>query len=129
MTFPLPAPFADAALLLLRVVVALVFLASGWSHVREPEKRGESIGLSPPATLALGIAEVAGAAMLILGLWPQPAALLLIGVMLGAIYKKIFVWETGFWGDEGGGWYYDLLYLAANLAIFATGGGAWVLAG
>lgn len=127
MTFALPAVAIDATLFLLRVVLALVFLTSGWSHVREPEERGESIGFSPAATLLLGIVEVGAASMLILGLWVQPAALLLGGVMVGAIYHKVFVWDSGFWGEEGGGWYHDLFYLVSSLVIFATGGGGWVL--
>lgn len=53
--------------------------------------------------------------------------ILLACVMLGAIYHKIFVWHTGLWGEEGDGWYHDLLYLVASLAIFATGGGGRVL--
>jgi len=47
--------------------------------------------------------------------------------MRGAIHHKIVVWHTGLWGEEGGGWYYDLLHLAASLAIFATRGGAWAV--
>lgn len=128
MTFAVPDAAVDATLFLLRVVLALVFLTSGWSHAREPEERGESIGFPPAATLLLGIVEVGAASMLILGLWVQPAALLLGGVMVGAIYHKVFVWDSGFWGEEGGGWYYDLFYLVASLVIFATGGGGWVLA-
>lgn len=127
MTIPVPDPLVDAALLLLRVVLSLVFLTSGWSHVRQPEERGESIGFSPAATLALGVVEVVAAVMLAVGVWPQPAAALLSCVMAGAIYHKILVWRTGLWGEEGSGWYHDLLYLVANLVIFATGGGGWVL--
>lgn len=124
MIVPVPSVVTDVALLLLRLLIAALFGSSGWSHLTKPEERGESIGLSPAMTLAVGAAEVAGALSVALGLFPQLGALLLMGVMVGAIQKKAFVWKTGFWGDEGNGWYYDLLYLVCNLVIFATGGGA-----
>ncbi|HUG39554.1 MAG TPA: DoxX family protein [Longimicrobiales bacterium] len=118
---------ADVALLLLRLMIAAVFGTSGWSHMRKPRERAESIGMSPAFTLVLGIVEVVGAASVALGIYAQLGAILLIAVMLGAIQKKVFVWKTGFWGEDGQGWYYDLLYLVCNLVILATGGGALVL--
>lgn len=117
----------DLSLLLLRLMMALIFGSSGWAHATKPQERAESIGMSPTFTLALGVAELAGAASILLGLFPEAGALLLMAVMLGATYKKAFVWKTGFWGEDGQGWYYDVLYLVCNLVIFATGGGALVL--
>ena len=124
MIFPELAGFTDLALFLLRLLIAAIFGTSGWSHMTKPKERAESIGMSPSFTLVLGVVELIGAASLILGLYAQVGAILLIGVMLGAIHKKIFVWKTGFWGDEGQGWYYDLLYLVCNVVILASGGGA-----
>ncbi len=115
---------AGSALLLLRVIVGIIFASSGRRHINDPQGRSESLGMSPTTTWILGAVELAAAIALILGVYIQIAALLLIGVMLGAMYKKIFVWETGFYADKGYGWHYDLLLLAAN-AVFATvGGGA-----
>jgi len=65
-------------------------------------------------------------------------ALLLLRVTVAAVFgtsgwshvtiqKKMFVWKTGFWGEKGQGWYYDLLYLVCNLVILTTGGGALVI--
>ncbi|MGH7572161.1 MAG: DoxX family protein [Gemmatimonadota bacterium] len=68
--------------------------------------------------------ELGAAALLVLGLWDQLAALAIIGVMLGAIGKKALVWKTGFWGEGSTGWYYDALYLICALVILTTGGGA-----
>lgn len=123
MVIPGLAGLTDLALLLLRLMIAAIFGTSGWSHVTKPKERAESIRMSPPFTLALGVVELVGAVSLVLGLYPQIGAILLIGVMVGAIQKKMFVWKTGFWGDEGQGWYYDLLYLVCNLVILTTGGG------
>ena len=124
MLFPELAPFADLALFLLRLMIAAIFGTSGWSHMTKPKERAESIDMPPAFTLVLGVVEVASSVALVLGVFPQIASLLLIGVMLGAIQKKVFVWKTGFWGDEGQGWYYDLLYLVCSLVILTTGGGA-----
>lgn len=129
MPIPVPTLFIDLSLLLLRLLIAALFATSGWSHASKPAERAESIGMSPAFTRGLGIAEVAGAASVALGILPQIGALLLIGVMLGAIQKKAFVWRTGFWGEESQGWFYDLLYLTCCLVIVATGGGSLVLVG
>jgi putative oxidoreductase len=119
--------FSDGALLLMRLLVGLVFVTSGWSHIKDPVTRGESIGVSPGFTRFLGLAELAGGLGVALGVLTQVAALGLILVMLGAIQKKIFVWHTGFWGKHSDGWHYDLLFVAMNLVIATTGGGRFVL--
>ena len=125
--FPWLLPFADAALLLMRLLVGLVFITSGWSHARDPVTRAKSIGMSPGFTRFLGIAELAGGLGVALGILTQLAALGLILVMLGAIQKKLFVWHTGFWGEHSDGWHYDLLFVAMCLVIATTGGGRYVI--
>ena len=121
-------PYADHALLLVRLIVGLVFVTSGSSHVKDPVARGKSIGTSPGFTRFLGLAEIAGGAGVALGILTQLAALGLILVMLGAIQKKVFVWKTGFWGQHGSdGWHYELMFVAMNLVIATTGGGRFAL--
>src|SRR5262245_36552961 len=93
MLWPILADYADWALLAMRLLVALVFFQSGWSHVTKTAERAKSIGLSPTFTRLLGIAEIAGALGVAFGVLIQAAALGLILVMLGAIQKKIFVWK------------------------------------
>src|SRR3954468_2323566 len=119
--------YSDHALLLMRLVVGLVFISSGWSHVKDPVTRGKSIGLSPGFTRFIGLAELFGGAGVALGVLPQLAALGLILIMAGAIQKKIFVWHTGFWGKSSDGWHYDLLFVTMCLVIATTGGGRYVL--
>src|SRR5881397_4257701 len=119
--FPALLRFSDVGLLLLRLMVAVVFLDSGWNHLKNPVERAKSIGASPGFTVFLGTAEVLGSVGVALGILTQLAAIGLILIMLGAIQKKIFVWKTGFWG--GHGWHYDLMLLVMNLAIVTTGGG------
>ncbi len=122
-----PWTLENLALLLLRVVLSVVFLSSGWSHVRDPAARGESIGMPAGATFGLGALELVAGVSVALGLFPRAGALMILFVMFGAIYKKVAVWNTGFFGEDNGGWYYDLLYASAALVIFATGGGEWVI--
>ena len=108
-------------------MVGVVFTTSGWSHLKEPETRSKSIGVSKGFTIFLGAAEVAGSLGVMFGVLTQLAACGLILIMLGAIQKKIFVWHTGFWGEKGYGWHYDLMFVVMNLVIIFTGGGHWVL--
>ena len=124
MMFPQLAQFTDVALLLLRVMVGLVFITSGWNHLKDPAARSKDIGMSKGFTIFLGAAEVAGSLGVIFGVLTQLAAAGLILLMLGAIQKKIFFWHTGFWGDSGtNGWSYDLMLVVMNLVIVTTGGG------
>ena len=125
--FPQLAKFTDLSLLLLRWMVAAVFLSSGWAHVRNPKERAKSIGMAPAFTIFLGVAELAGGLGVALGVLTQLAAIGLILIMLGAIQKKIFVWHTGFWGEKASGWHYDLMLLLMNLVIACTDGGSYVL--
>src|SRR5438552_12224481 len=124
MIFPQLATFTDVALLLLRIMVGIVFLTSGWNHLKDPEARSKDIEMSKGFTIFLGAAEIAGSLGVIFGVLAQLAAAGLILIILGAIQKKIFAWHTGFWGKSGtNGWSYDMMLLVMNLIIITTGGG------
>jgi putative oxidoreductase len=125
--FPVLSRFTDVGILLLRLMVGVVFVTSGYSHLKDPEARSKSIGMSKGFTVFLGMAEVAGGLGVAAGVLPQIAAFGLILVMLGAIQKKIFVWHTGFWGEKSSGWHYDLIFVLMNLLIAFTDGGSYVL--
>ena len=128
MIFPQLARFTDVALLLLRIMVGIVFVSSGYSHLKDPEARSKSIEMSKGFTIFLGAAEFAGGLGVISGVLAQLAAIGLILLMFGAIQKKIFVWHTSFWGKSGtDGWSYDTMMIITNLVIITTGGGNLVL--
>jgi putative oxidoreductase len=127
MLFPQLAQFIDLSLLLLRLMLAAVFVTSGWSHFKDPKARAKSIGMAPGFTAFLGAAELAGGLGVAFGVLTQLAALGLILIMLGAIQKKLIVWHTGFWGEKNSGWHYDLMFVIMNLVILCTGGGSYVL--
>lgn len=125
--FPQLLSYSSIALLLLRIMVGIIFVDSGWSHLKDPEGRSKSIGVSKGFTIFLGTAELAGGLGVIFGVLTQLAAAGLILLMLGAIQKKIAVWHTGFWGKGSQGWHYDLMLVVMNLVIITTNGGAYVL--
>jgi putative oxidoreductase len=125
--FPRLARFTDLGLLLLRLMVGLVFVTSGYNHLKDPEGRSKSIEMSKGFTIFLGIAEVAGGLGVAFGVLTQLAAFGLILLMLGAIEKKISSWHTGFWGEKTYGWHYELLFIVMNLVIASTDGGQYVL--
>src|SRR5256885_16185963 len=102
--FPVLSRFTDIGILLLRLMVGVVFVSSGYSHLKDPEARSKSIGMSKAFTVFLGMAEVAGGLGVAVGVLTQIAAFGLILIMLGAIQKKMFVWHTGFWGEKSSGW-------------------------
>jgi putative oxidoreductase len=124
-TIPGALAYADWSLLFLRLVLALVFGTSGFSHLKHPKQRAASIEMSVPFTIFLGAAELAGAIALVLGFMAQWAALGLILVMLGAIYKKVAKWRTGFWGEKSMGWHYEVLMISMNLVIVTMGPGRY----
>jgi putative oxidoreductase len=64
-------------------MVGLVFMVSGWSHLRDPDGRSKDIEMSKGFTIFLGLAELAGSLGVILGVLAQPAAISLILIMLG----------------------------------------------
>lgn len=127
--FPQLHQFADAALLLLRVMVAIVFVSSGRTTLRDPARRAKDIGLSRPVTVVLGAAEILGGLGVAFGILIQLAAAGLVVINLAAIQKKMFVWHTGFWGEASAGWSYDLLFVVMNLVVLTTGGGRFVVWG
>ena len=124
MIFPQLAQFTDIALLLLRLMLGIVFITSGYKHLKDPAARSKDIGMSKSFTIFLGAAELAGGLGVISGVLAQLAAIGLILLMLGAIQKKMFTWRTGFWGKSGtNGWSYDTMLVVMNLVIVTTGGG------
>lgn len=125
--FPGSMRYADWGFLLLRIMVAVVFLTSGWRHVKSPVERAKSLGLSVGFTMFLGWAEILGSLGVLFGVLTQWAALGLILIMFGAIYMKAFKWKTGFWGEKASGWHYELIFIVMNLVILLTDGGRFKL--
>ncbi len=124
--FPFLGQYTDVVLVLLRIMVGLVFIRSGYEDLKDPEARSKDIEQSKNFTIFLGVAEGLGGLAVMVGCFTQLAALGLILVMLGALQKKIFVWKTGFWGKDGLGWNYELILVSMLLVILCTNGGRFV---
>jgi len=116
--------YKDVGLLILRLAVAVIFLYHGLPKLKNSQEMAKSMGWPARAVLALGAAESLSAAGLIFGFYMQTAALVLAIVMAGAIYLKTMKWNVSFSAFDKTGWEFDLILLAANIAILLTGGGS-----
>jgi putative oxidoreductase len=124
---PRPPYFEDVAILLMRLLVALIFITSGWDALKDPQARAKDTGIGTGFAILLGWAEALGGLGLVFGVLTQFAALGFIIILLGAIQKKIFAWHIGFYGENTYGWDYESLLVLMNLTIVATNGGAFTL--
>lgn len=119
----------DLGLFALRLAVAAVFIYHGWSKLRAPSKMAQGMGWTSWMVALLGLVEFGSGLMLLSGFHFRWGATLLVLVMFGAIYHKIFKWKMKFSMSNAVGWEFDLTLLAANLAIFFIGVGGWRLFG
>ena len=74
--------------------------------------------------LAVAWGEFLGGIALLLGLFTRIVALAMIVIQVGAIWMVTYA--LGFF-SRGGGWEYNFVLIAACLAQFVVGGGAWSL--
>jgi putative oxidoreductase len=79
-----------------------------------------SIGLPPEMQLPIALAELIGGTLLIVGVLTRITGAVFAGILLGAIFH--IRWENGFLVSQGG-WEWDLVMLAAVLAIIVAGPG------
>ncbi|HBD05758.1 TPA: hypothetical protein DCZ32_04855 [Candidatus Uhrbacteria bacterium] len=119
--------YSDLGILALRIAVGIIFLYHSVPKLKNPAMMAGGIGWHPLAVMLLGTAELAGGISVILGIYAQIGALILGLVMLGALYYKILRWHTPFFAMDKSGWEFDLVLLAANIAILFIGGGRFVL--
>src|SRR5437016_13439550 len=94
--FPALLKFGDVGLLLLRLMVAVVFFASGLNHLKDPVARSRSIGASPRFTVFLGTEDLLGSNGVAFVILTQLAAVGLILIVLGVIHKEICMSNSSF---------------------------------
>lgn len=122
----------DLGLLLLRLVVGTIMAAHGaqkaFGAFGGPGLQGTegwlgSMGFRPARlhTLVIATAELAGGALLVLGLFTPLAAAAVIGVMMVAI--AAVHWDNGLFNTSGG-YEFNLVLIAAAGALAFTGAGA-----
>ncbi|MBC2682029.1 DoxX family protein [Corynebacterium anserum] len=120
----------DAALLLLRVVAGVIFIAHGWHKAFVLGMDGPggttelyaAAGVPAPAIMAwfTAAAEMLGGALLVLGLLATASAAVLALFSLVTLY--FFHWGHGFYA-EGSGIEMPLILIAACVVIVVFGSG------
>jgi len=115
--------------LLLRVVAAAMLVPHGWPKLMAgPAAVAAGAmkrrGIEPAYTVAVIaiVLELAGAALLVLGLWTRPVALLLVIEFVIITYSHV---TMGGWGVGGGGGEFAFLWLVVLIYILARGGGKY----
>jgi putative oxidoreductase len=122
------AKFQNTALLLARLITAVIFLYAAyakfglWSYVPEG---GGPVDAMTNLMKFLSIVEPIGALALIVGFLTRWASLGLAIIMLGAIYVMQFMMGIGFATATGAGWNFPLVVLATCLLLMAFGAGKW----
>ena len=113
----------DYGLLALRIALGIIFLYHGYPKIKNPKMMAQTFGNTFP--LVLGLVEFAAGILILLGLYTQFAAIAFIIIMLGALYYKITKWKISFFAQNTTGWEFDLLILAASIALLSLGAGAY----
>lgn len=132
MLWPYLFQYADMGMFLLRVAVGVIFIVHAVPKLKNPKAMAAGMGKPNMAWFPalLGTVELLSALGLIFGVYIQLAALLLLLVMLGALYFKMFKWKVPFFASDKNGWEFDFLLFISNLLILVSGGGTvWILVG
>jgi len=114
--------FQNFALLILRAIIAAIFLVAGinkydyWSVIPG--------GFDLFMTKFLTFAEPLGAVALLIGFLTRIASGCLLIIMLGAIGYALFRYHSGFMSSSGG-WSFPLMILGGCLILMAFGAGGW----
>jgi len=119
--------FQETALLVLRLIVAAIFLYAG--YVKWPFWSAAPAGMSAGMVNLvkfLSIVEPLGGVALVVGFLTRWAAAGLAIIMVGAIFFLRLTMQTGFFTTaQGAGLDYNLLILGGCIALVAFGAGGW----
>ena len=124
----------DFALLLIRLLLALVFIAHGWNHIfgggriAGTARWFESLGMRPGImhAWAASLTELGGGALMALGLLTPLAGAAMAGVMTVAFVTNHM--RNGFFiFRPGEGYEYVLTLAVVAIAVGGLGGGRWSL--
>lgn len=119
----------DATLLLLRLVIASIFLYAGYAKLTFWSGVPEGMPVSDNMLILikfLSIVEPLGALALVAGFLTRWAAAGLAVIMVGAIFMLQFTMGVNYFtGQTGTGWDYNMLLLTGSVALVAFGAGSW----
>ena len=125
----------DVAILILRVVVGIVIVAHSlpklfWKRKVLDKKWRQDYGFPIGSVLFTGIIQAAGGLAIIVGVFTQFAALILVLNMLVATYISIWVHREPFpTTPEGKGWDINFLLIGALVVLILLGDGMLSLMG
>jgi putative oxidoreductase len=122
---------APYAALVLRVALGLLFLAHVCLKIFVFTPAGTagffaSLGLPSWLAYVTIVWELAGAATLILGIYPRLAAIALIPILLGAIFT-VHGAAGFFFNNPNGGWEFPGFWIVALIVLALSGDGAYAL--
>jgi len=115
----------DIALLILRLALGIVFIAHGWTKIKNPAQWAKHMGLPALIGLLVAIGEFFGGLGILTGTLTQIAALGPAIVMLGALHHHIFKWKHKFINIGGDSWEYPFVLLIAAIALALLGAGTY----
>lgn len=115
--------YNNIGLFVLRLAVAIIFIYHAWPKLKNAKGMAQMMGMPAGAVFTLGLVEFLASIGLIAGFYTQLSALLLAIVMVGAIKMKKIKWHIPFAAMDKTGWEFDLILLAASIAILLGGGG------
>ncbi len=115
--------YNNVGLLVLRLAIAAIFIYHALPKLKNAKNMAQMMGTQAAMVFILGAVELLSSIGLILGFYTQLAALLLGVIMVGAIGMKTMKWGVPFAAMDKTGWEFDLILLAANIAILLGGGG------
>lgn len=124
MIFPGLIELSDIGLFILRLVVGIIFLYHATPKLKNSRGMAAAMAMPGGMIFLLGVMEALFALGIIFGVLTQLAALLLGLIMVGAIFMKIGKWGVPFAAHDKTGWEFDLIILAATVAVLLTGGGS-----
>ena len=124
----------DIGILILRIAVGIVVVAHGlpklfWKRRLFDKKWRQEYGFPVGSVLLTGIVQAAGGLAIIVGVFTQLAAFILVLNMLVATYISIWVHREPFSSTpEGKGWDINFLLIGALVALIFLSDGALSLA-
>ena len=103
--------FAHEAMFFARVVIGCIFIYHSLSKLG---------GQMSVFMTLVGLVELVCAILILLGTKIRAAGSLLSLVLLGGIYSKIFLWNTGFSSVSTTGWEFDIVILALLFVLVSV---------
>ncbi|MBT6254293.1 DoxX family membrane protein [Candidatus Uhrbacteria bacterium] len=111
--------YGDAGIVILRFAVGFIFLYHGIKKWTMPPVKGMMKNMMS----MLKFLEPVVGLLLIVGLYSQLMALIIIILMIGAIVLKISMMKIPFASMKATGWEFDLILLAAAIVLLVSGAG------